>query len=366
MFSEVFKGKKILVTGNTGFKGAWLSAWLLQLEAKVYGFSIDIPTQPSMFEALDLENKLEKQYYADINDAEVCKKILNDVKPDFFFHLAAQAIVSISYDDPVETFETNVIGTANIIEALKTLENPCTAVLISSDKCYENKEWKYGYRESDELGGWDPYSASKGACEVIINSYYQSFFSAKDSNVKAVSVRAGNVVGGGDWAINRLVPDCIRSWANKEEVVIRRPKSVRPWQHVLEPLSGYLRAAEELYKRPDLNGEPYNFGPPSHQVNNVLEMINELSKSWDSGDNNYRVDDTHNFHEAGLLKLNCDKALEDLNWRPNLVFEETVQLTAEWYKAYYLENGDMYAVTSKQIKQFQDLAIDKNISWAIS
>ena len=242
MFNNIFRGKKIIVTGNTGFKGSWLSLWLYSLGAKVTGISKDIPSNPSLFEELDLAKKTE-HHFENICDALKMKEIFTAVQPDFVFHLAAQPIVSVSYDDPLETFRTNTIGTANILEALRFVSSPCSAVIITSDKCYDNVEWIWGYREQDALGGKDPYSASKGAAELVIKTYFHSYFKKADSKIKLASIRAGNVIGGGDWALNRIVPDCFRSWNDGKPVKIRNPESTRPWQHVLEPLSGYLRAA---------------------------------------------------------------------------------------------------------------------------
>ena len=309
MFENTYKGKKVLVTGNTGFKGSWLTVWLLKLGAEVYGISKDIPTNPSMFEALGLSERMRHKQ-ANIKDKEKLQEIIEEIEPDFIFHLAAQAIVSHSYSDPIESFNSNVMGTAHVLEALRVLNRKCTVIMISSDKCYENVEWQWGYRENDHLGGKDPYSASKGACEIVIHSYYHSFFKNEDSPVRMVSVRAGNVIGGGDWAEKRLVPDCIRAWSQEEIVNIRNPYATRPWQHVLEPLSGYLRTGQVLHQDRTISGEPYNFGPPADQIHNVLEMLEQLSKQWsENPDKMYKITGEQTFHEAGLLKLNCDKAL---------------------------------------------------------
>ncbi|HLK28194.1 MAG TPA: CDP-glucose 4,6-dehydratase [Puia sp.] len=365
MFKKIYSGKKVLITGNTGFKGSWLSAWLLQLDAKVYGISIDIPTKPSIFEALELEKKVV-HHYADINDLDEMKKIISDIQPDFLFHLAAQPIVSLSYTNPVQTFQTNVIGTANILEALRLSNHPCTAIIISSDKCYENIEWLWGYKETDHLGGKDPYSASKGACEVVVHSYYHSFFKNSESKVRIVSARSGNVIGGGDWSPNRLIPDCIKAWQSNQKAEIRHPDSVRPWQHVLEPLSGYLSLGQVLHEDVSKNGEPYNFGPSSSESYTVLEMLSELSSHWDkkNHDGSFFVDKKKSFYEASVLKLNCDKATDQLKWRPTLEFGTAVELTASWYKAFYEGKKNMYSFTSSQIDEYTSLAAKKNLSWA--
>ena len=365
MFNNTFKNKKVLVTGNTGFKGSWLTVWLLQMEAQVYGISIDIPTSPSMFITLGLEKKIT-HHFADINDLKKMTELIESIKPEFVFHLAAQPIVITSYTNPVETFQTNVIGTANILEALRISNHSCTAILISSDKCYENVEWTWGYRETDHLGGKDPYSASKGACEVVIHSYYHSFFRNNISNVRIASARSGNVIGGGDWAEKRLVPDCMQAWAINENVEIRNPNSIRPWQHVLEPLCGYLCLAEALNNKIELNGEAYNFGPPADQVSTVAEIINELNNCRQKKDDkiNFTVNQSGNVYEAGFLKLNCDKALAQLNWKPVLDLQKTAALTVSWYESFYKKENDMYSTTDQQIEQFIMLGKKKNMAWA--
>jgi CDP-glucose 4,6-dehydratase len=368
-FNNVFQNKKIIVTGNTGFKGTWLSLWLHRLGAEVVGLSVDIPTKPSLFEVLGMEEKIRHEYM-DIRDKKAVLDLFNDIKPDFVFHLAAQPIVSVSYLDPVATFETNVIGTANILEALRVLNHPCNAVMITSDKCYDNVEWIWGYRESDALGGKDPYSASKGAAELVIKTYVSSYFSKPDSNVKVVAVRAGNVIGGGDWALNRIVPDSFRAWSLNEAVRIRNPKSTRPWQHVLEPLSGYLRVAQSLKEATvNLNGEPFNFGPNADQNHTVLELLNEVSKYWIFSKDGERFEvekSLNSFHEAGLLKLNCDKALHFLQWKPVLEFHETASFTGQWYNAYYnTEDVDIFDFTIQQIEEYQSKAFQKKLSWTL-
>ncbi len=364
MFNNIYKNKKVLVTGNTGFKGSWLTVWLLNLGADVYGISKGIPTEPSMFKALKLEEEIT-YFEEDINDLDKITQIIDKIRPDFIFHLAAQAIVSRSYANPIESFNTNVLGTAHILEAMRVLNFKSTLIMISSDKCYENVEWKWGYRENDHLGGKDPYSASKGACEIVIHSYYHSFFKSEYSNVRLVSVRAGNVIGGGDWAEKRLVPDCIRAWSENKVVEIRNPQSTRPWQHVLEPLSGYLRVGQVLHENHEINGEAYNFGPPADQIHNVMEMLDNLKKYWsDSNEVLHEVTDKQSFHEAGLLKLNCDKALAELNWIPVLDFKKTTRMTARWYKQFYKGNSKMLKFTFEQVDEYCSFANDKDLVWA--
>jgi CDP-glucose 4,6-dehydratase len=369
MFNNVFKGKKVIVTGNTGFKGSWLSLWLCSMGAKVTGISKDIPSKPSLFEELELAKKME-HHFENICDAPKMKEIFTRVQPDFVFHLAAQPIVSISYEDPLETFQTNTIGTANILEALRSVTNPCAAVIITSDKCYDNVEWIWGYREQDALGGKDPYSASKGAAELVIKTYFHSYFNKPESKGKLATVRAGNVIGGGDWALNRIVPDCFRSWTNSKPVSIRNPNSTRPWQHVLEPLSGYLRAAQVLAEgKVNIHGEPFNIGPNADQNHTVLELLQAVGRYWKSGSlkDHFAIEPNTAFHEAGLLKLNCDKALAFLHWKPVMDFSATAKFTGEWYNYYYNQKKEsgVTGYTLKQIETYAEAAKEKNIAWAL-
>lgn len=363
MFSNKYQEKKVLVTGHTGFKGSWLSAWLLKLGANVVGVSKDIPTQPSMFNELKLINHL-KHIVEDVRNLEAIKKIIKDEQPDFIFHLAAQAIVSTSYSDPVDTMSTNVIGTMNVLEALRNFSKPCTAIMITSDKCYENVEWIWGYKETDKLGGNDVYSGSKGAAELVIRSYVHSFFQNQNP-VKIAIGRAGNVIGGGDWAQDRIVVDCMRAWSDTKFVEIRSPKATRPWQHVLEPLSGYLLLGEALSNDPSFHGEAFNFGPRAEQSHTVVELINDLAKQWGFTDIDkaYKVTGNIPFHEAGLLKLNCDKALFNLKWESNLHYSETIRFISDWYMAYYINKSDLYDITLKQIGTYEQTAIDRNRVW---
>ena len=275
-----FKNKTILITGHTGFKGSWLCSWLTFLGAKVVGLSIDIPTKPSHFSSSMLGGMVE-DHRLDIQDTTAIKKLVNEIQPDFVFHLAAQALVRKSYENPLETIAINAIGTASILDAIRFLDKEVVAVIITSDKVYDNVEWAWGYREVDKIGGKDPYSASKGMAELAIRSYIECFFKRPDSNVKIGIARAGNVIGGGDWALDRIVPDCMRAWSKNELVEIRSPKSTRPWQHVLEPLSGYLTLALNLDESSNNHGEAYNFGPPANQNFPVDELIIEMSKYWE-------------------------------------------------------------------------------------
>lgn len=365
MFDNCYSGKKVLITGHTGFKGAWLTSWLLKLGANICGVSDCIPTSPSMFEELKLEEKIE-HHFCNVVDLAAIKKIVNNFKPDFIFHLAAQAIVSESYEQPLETIQTNVMGTANILESLRGLENKCCAVFITSDKCYENVEWEWGYKETDMLGGKDIYSGSKGAAEVIIHAYQCSFFNEKHGNVRLAAARAGNVIGGGDWAKDRIVVDCMKNWSNSVPVEIRSPSATRPWQHVLEPLSGYLSLGAALSKESNLHGESFNFGPNAEQNHTVLDLLKDLSVYWsfDSAEQAYTVTDNIPFHEAGLLKLNCDKALFHLKWQANFRYQECVRFVSEWYYSFYKEERDMYDFTMSQIAEYETTAAKRELVWA--
>ncbi|MGI9606603.1 MAG: CDP-glucose 4,6-dehydratase [Acidimicrobiales bacterium] len=363
MFENAFDSKKVLVTGHTGFKGTWLTMWLQQMGAEVVGISDQIPTQPSHFEAAGLGESMTT-HWLDVRDTERIPDAIAGEAPDFVFHMAAQALVKASYDDPVGTYSTNAIGTANVLEGLRRLDSPCTAVLITSDKCYENVETYYGYREDDRLGGADPYSASKAAAEIIISSHTRSFFSADDGTVRIGVTRAGNVVGGGDWAADRLVPDVARAWSQDENVTIRRPQATRPWQHVLEPLSGYLQLGAELSRRPELHGEAFNFGPPAEAVNPVRDVVIALQQHLPGLDLTIDESQAH-FHEAGLLKLTCDKALSHLRWTPVLDFDETMQITAEWFARYYTEGpAGIASFTQGQLDYYTGLAAKRGLVWA--
>jgi CDP-glucose 4,6-dehydratase len=364
MFSNAYKGKKVLITGHTGFKGSWLTTWLIKLGAEVIGFSIDIPTEPSMFVSLDLENKIDHNI-GDIRDFEKLSEIIEKKRPDFIFHLAAQAIVSKSYSTPVETMTTNVIGTMNILESLRILNYPCVLIMITSDKCYDNVEWLWGYKESDHLGGKDIYSGSKGAAELVIKSYVNSFF-GEGHMVRVGTGRAGNVIGGGDWALDRIVVDCMKSWHSQKSVEIRSPNATRPWQHVLEPLSGYLQLGAEIFKNNELHGEAFNFGPKSERNHTVIDLLSDLSSHLNLSQNfePYKVTDNIPFHEAGLLKLNCDKAMYFLKWEANLNYEETIKFVADWYINYFKSNIDMYKLTNSQIDDYEFKASKSNKKWS--
>lgn len=363
-FDGVYAGKKVLLTGNTGFKGSWLTLWLLELGADVYGVSNSVPGETCMFNQLALEHRIH-HIWADVRDGNRMREIVAQVKPDFVFHLAAQALVSVSYDSPVDTIATNVMGTANVLEALR-LENPvCTAVIITSDKCYDNVEWVWGYKETDAMGGRDIYSGSKGAAEIVFKSYFHSFFQKETNNVRLCTARAGNVIGGGDWALDRIIPDCIRSWSKGQSVEIRSPKATRPWQHVLEPLSGYLTLGQRLSQDKNLHGHSFNFGPQAENNHTVVELLSAVGPIFGlpEGVPAFTITGNIPFHEAGLLKLNCDKALFYLKWNPTFNYKELVEFTAEWYREWNNQTTDMYAFTMKQLKSYQELASERNQIW---
>ncbi len=364
MFNNIYDGKKVLVTGHTGFKGTWLTTWLLKLGANLVGISKDIPTKPSMFEELKLEEKIT-HYIEDIRNLEVMTKIFDSERPDFLFHLAAQPIVSTSYTDPLETISSNVMGTANVLHALKDINAKCTAIIITSDKAYDNVEQVWGYKEDDKMGGKDIYSGSKGAAELIIKSYYHSFFKKETCNVKLAIGRAGNVIGGGDWAKDRIVVDCMEAWSRKEKVEIRSPDATRPWQHVLEPLGGYLNLGEALNRDNSLHGEAFNFGPRAEQNHTVKQLLEDLSEYWHYKDvaNAFTVTDNIPFHEAGLLKLNCDKALFYLKWQANLDYKYTIKFTSEWYYDFYNTDKDSFDKTMEQIKEYETIATSRGLKW---
>lgn len=364
MYNNKFFKKKILITGHTGFKGSWLTSWLLKLGADIVGYSIDIPSNPSMFEEIDLESRI-KHIIGDVRDLGHLRDVVNSERPDFVFHLAAQAIVSTSYADPVDTISTNVMGSVNILESFRNYDGECVIIMVTSDKCYDNVEWIWGYRESDSLGGKDVYSGSKGAAELVIKSYFNSFFKNK-KQIKLGIGRAGNVIGGGDWAKDRIIVDCVKAWSSNLPVEIRCPDATRPWQHVLEPLSGYLNLASNLADDINLNGEAFNFGPRAEQNQTVLQLISILAKNWGFADNKdaFTITDNLPFSEAGLLKLNCDKALSILKWESTLNYNENLELLGTWYKSYYLKSINMFNLTLSQIEHYENLAFTRDRLWS--
>lgn len=364
MFDNIYAGKKVLVTGNTGFKGSWLTCWLLKLGAEVVGLSKDIPTNPSMYDDLKIKKKIN-HYTCDIRNLENLKSIILDEKPDFIFHLAAQPIVSISYKKPLETITANTLGTANLMEVLRNIESNIVLVLITSDKSYDNVEWVWGYKETDKVGGKDIYSGSKGAAELIIKSYFHSFFNKKDHPVKVGIGRAGNVIGGGDWALDRIIVDAVKAWSKNNSVQIRCPNATRPWQHVLEPLSGYLSLGHSLHKNGNNNGEAYNFGPRAEQNRTVIDLLDTMKEFWSYKIPNetYKITDNIPFEEAGLLKLNCDKALSHLKWEAVLDYKKTIEFTSDWYSKYFKNEENLFELTINQIEAYNLLAKDRGLIW---
>lgn len=346
-----FKNKRVIVTGHTGFKGSWLVAWLDILGAKITGISNGYPSSPCHYKFLKFKRKIIN-INIDIKNLESIKKIFKKYQPDFVFHLAAQSLVNKSYEDPVNTWLTNTIGTVNILESLRILKKKCVAVIITSDKCYDNLEIKRGYDESDKLGGKDPYSASKASADIAIRSYVNSFFT-KNNNVFIATARAGNVVGGGDWSFNRLIPDCVKSWSKKSKVLIRNPYSTRPWQHVLEAIFGYISLAVNLSKNPSLHGEAFNFGPSNIQNHNVISVVKLIKKYWK--DASWTISKKNNkiFKESVLLKLNSKKAKKIINWKSVLTFRENIFFVTEWYKNFYANPKQAYKLTVNQIRQYQ-------------
>lgn len=347
---SIFKNKKVFITGDTGFKGSWLSLWLKELGADVLGYALPPDSADCNFSKLKL-NTLIKHIDGDIRDLEHMRSVINEFKPEFVFHLAAQAIVRESYADPKYTFDTNVSGSVNLLECVRHSDSVKVCVYVTSDKCYKNKEWIWGYRESDELGGHDPYSASKAAAEIVFSSYVDSFFREK-KQIGIASVRAGNVIGGGDWSKDRIIPDCIRALKNNEPIILRRPLSTRPWQHVLEPLSGYLTVAAKLYNEPKEFSGSWNFGPKVETSRTVEELANKIIEKWGAGKIEKPVLDKQP-HEANLLQLNCDKASILLHWRPRWGFDTTVNETVAWYRK-MVDGEPIIEITRQQIKKYME------------
>ncbi len=343
-----YAGKRVLVTGHTGFKGTWLIQILRILGADVAGYALPPETEESHFESLGIQEKI-MNVFADIRDLDKLKRVFEEFKPDVVFHLAAQALVKESYLDPVNTVETNVLGSANLLEAVRLTNSVQALVYVTSDKCYENFEWEWGYRENDSLGGRDPYSASKAAAELIFSSYSRSYFENRTS-FGAASVRAGNVIGGGDWSLNRIIPDCVRAFQNDGEITIRNPEATRPWQHVLEPLSGYLLVGANLMINPLKFNGAWNFGPPASQVRTVFEVASTVMEHLQAGRLNIELDD-RTFHEAKFLQLNCDRANQLLGWSTRWNIESTLKKTAIWYKEFYSAKPVM-EITNAQIHEY--------------
>ena len=350
---QTMKGKRVLVTGHTGFKGSWLCIWLHEMGAQVVGVALDPLTDRDNFVLSGIGKKIYADIRADIRDRQQMQDIFAKYQPEIVFHLAAQPLVRLSYDIPVETYETNVMGTINVMEAIRHTDSVRVAVMVTTDKCYENKEQKEGYVETDAMGGYDPYSSSKGACEIAISSWRRSFFNPADygtkHHVSIASVRAGNVVGGGDWAKDRIVPDCIRALEAGQPIDIRSPHSIRPWQHVLEPLSGYLLLAAKMWNDPTTYCEGWNFGPRADSTTPVWDVASLIVKHYGRGELR-DVSDPNALHEASLLTLDITKACTQLGWQPRTDIEKCCRLTADWYRRYRQE--DVYNLCREQIEEF--------------
>jgi len=360
-FENVYFGRRVLVTGHTGFKGSWLAQWLLRLGAEVAGYSLDPPSEPSNFELLRLSRRIS-HYVGDIRDLNRLAAAIDEFRPDIVFHLAAQALVHRSYADPVKTFETNAMGMVHLLECIRQREWISAAVLITSDKVYRNDEWCWGYREIDALGGRDPYGVSKSCADLIAQSYVSSFF--RDTKTRIAISRAGNVIGGGDWAADRIVPDSVRAWSKGQAVTIRSPQATRPWQHVLEPLSGYLWLGAHLLEHEiSLHGEAFNFGPNAKDNHTVAELLDTMTLRWPDARWEVSKDNENHVYEAMLLKLSSDKALLKLKWSSILDFRATVAFTVDWYRSWHLRQKEIIAVSDAQITQYCVEAIVCKAVW---
>lgn len=351
---SIFMGKRVLLTGHTGFKGAWLATWLMDLGAEVVGLALSPEGSPNLFEALGLADRLEASATVDIRDKDAVVAELRRRKPDIVFHLAAQALVRRSYADPIETFATNVLGTANVLEACRAQESVEAVVCVTTDKVYENHEWVWPYRENDRLGGKDPYSASK-ACAEIVASVYQGALNRPDRPVRIATARGGNVVGGGDWSADRIVPDIVRAITGGVPIVLRNPGAVRPWQHVLELCEGYLELGARLLAGEKAAEDAWNFGPLSSGQTRVDGVVSRFLQTWGVPDHPVQIQPSP-LHEARLLRLDISKATSELNWQPRLSIEETIGLTADWYRAYYEFPDKAYEVTKDQLGRYRERA----------
>ena len=352
LFQGFYAGKRVLVTGHTGFKGAWLTLWLKRLGAQVVGYSLEPPTTPSLYGLACIEDAII-DIEADVRDFDRLRKALETHQPEIIFHLAAQSLVRLSYKDPVETYSTNVMGTVNLLEAVRQVGGVRALVNVTSDKCYENREWVWGYRETEQMGGYDPYSSSKGCSELVTAAYRNSFFNSSDyakHGLALASARAGNVIGGGDWGEDRLVPDCVRAFLKGEDIVIRKPNSTRPWQHVLEPLNGYLMLAEKLYSVGNKFSQGWNFGPFDHDAKTVEWVVNRLCEKWNESEG-YEIIKGPQPHEANYLKLDCSKARTVLGWTPKWNVERALDKVIEWTRGYQ-EGENIRDICHRQIDEY--------------
>lgn len=351
IYNSFYKGKRVLVTGHTGFKGSWLSIWLHELGAEVIGIAHDPYSERDNYVLSGLKDKII-DLRGDIRDGQLMKEIFQKYQPEIVFHLAAQPLVRLSYDIPTETYQTNVMGTINILEAIRVTDSVKVGVMITTDKCYENKEQIWGYRENEPMGGYDPYSSSKGAAEIAIASWRRSFFNPNDyqrHGKSIASVRAGNVIGGGDWALDRIIPDCIRALESNRIIEIRSPKAIRPWQHVLEPLSGYMLLAQTMWADPTKYCEGWNFGPRAESIATVWDVSAKVIEDYGKGELK-DISDLNALHEAKLLMLDINKAKFRLGWEPRMTINQCVALTVDWYKRYKKRN--VYDLCIEQVKRF--------------
>ncbi len=352
MESSFWQNRKVLITGHTGFKGGWLSLWLQKIGCNVIGVSLDPPTSPNLYQQANIKHGMVS-LRADIRNLTDIKTIFQEHQPEVVFHLAAQPLVRQSYIDPIETYQTNVMGTLNILESMRAIKSVRSAVMVTTDKCYDNKEWVWGYRENEPMGGYDPYSSSKGCAELLIASYRHSYFSKQGSDNTAIAtVRAGNVIGGGDWADDRLIPDIIRAFQKGSTVQIRNPNSVRPWQHVLEPLAGYLTLARKLFDNGNQYAQAWNFGPSDNDVKPVQWIVEKMSDYW-NGEALWAVDDGDHPHEANYLKLDCSKARSNLLWEPKWNLEYSLKKIIEWHKA-AIQGEDLQKLSLTQIESYMN------------
>ena len=344
--AKFWQGKRVYLTGHTGFKGSWLALWLAEMGATVKGYALEPSTSPNLFQEANIASKIESQI-GDIRDLKTLKISMVEFNPDILIHMAAQPLVRLSYEVPLETYDTNVLGTAKVLEAARDCVNLKAIVSVTTDKCYENKEWVWGYRENEPLGGYDPYSSSKGCAELVTSAYRRSFM--QKQGIGLASARAGNVIGGGDWAEDRLIPDILRAFEKNQPVIIRNPGSTRPWQHVMEPLSGYLVLAEALYNNPSRYAEAWNFGPKDEDVKPVDWILNAMTKKWEGS--SWELDTQCNPHEAGYLKLDISKAKSRLKWQPTWNLETTLKKIVSWHKD-WLNKSNMQERTIEEINQF--------------
>lgn len=365
-YESLYEGKRVLVTGHTGFKGSWLALWLSELGAEVIGYALEPPTEPNMFDALNLRNRIS-HIAGDIRDEAKLSKVFVEYEPTIVFHMAAQALVRASYHDPEYTYQTNVMGVVSLFEAVRKSQTVKVVVNVTSDKCYQNKGQIHSYKEGDPLAGLDPYSSSKACSEIVTMAYRNSFFAtdlhSQAHDVAVASARAGNVIGGGDWADDRLIPDCVKAFAANRVIDIRYPKSTRPWQHVLEPLSGYLWLAASMFTDTMSYNQAWNFGPSGAVMVSVRDVVDLLIEQWGGGE--YRLYKTDDLHEAHLLNLDVSKSNHILKWKPIYSVNEAVKETAAWYKAFYCGSaGDISSLTISQINKYVDRARTEHLPWA--